>query len=420
MERLEFSPAERMAIAFRVAKENPAAFLSMMEQSPLELVEDEKIALAIEIGEHSPSAFAEAVRILKPSSDGVAEALRVADPKKRDLLLTSLKLPGRNAESPYKDFTEEELDWFKKGDMMSDPKRMGLELRLERTIEGARRAEAELLLAIEGAYPDRVERERERLQVERGLRGKIQTMDELAKTTTAPLVVTLEGRELPVVYKPREREKGLDDPNNKEKRVRSGIEPGTGPAREWLAYQIDKALQFDLVPVTVLREGPKGFGAFQDFKVGQDLTEEAWITQAESDPKLRYELSRVGFFHGAVGNTDGHAANVLMGPDGQANGIDHGLILNKQVDNDDKLRSWPLWAVGGDKVPQPIADKAERFMQAKEVKAALRKAFEVALGDEAEEAWARFLLNIEDMLQKGLPQSQWQSDREMQFREMYV
>lgn len=395
MAELRFTEPERRAVVLQLSQEQPQAILVAAARAALSLTEDEKIALTRRVVEYDLSLIAEAVTVFKLSSAAVAEVIRSFPKDDRAGLLYSLNIPGPKGE-PLVEGIEE---------------RMRTEIGpLVEQAESSRAVEAELLLALERAFPDRVGIEQERTAIERGLRGRIEKIGDIGgNNTNAPMFLLIEGREVPAVYKPQSREAAT---NKQGYPLREGVEAGTYGLREWLAYQIDKALQLDLVPPTILRNGPEGVGAVQDWKIGKDQYDTAWLAEAKRDPKAKHELMRVGFFDGVVMNTDRHARNWLKSADGTVHGIDHGLIFAKQVNYSDTLRSWPLWAVAGEPLADDLRAKAERYLGSAEVQAALKKAFELALGEDAEEAWQGFHERLESMLRDGLPESQQVIDEE--------
>jgi len=136
------------------------------------------------------------------------------------------------------------------------------------------------------------------------------------------------------VYKPRQGERPLWD-------FPSGLDQ-----REVAAYELSRALGWDLVPVTVRREGPLGLGSLQDF-IEADF-EQHYFTLYEDEanhPTLRAmcALDLVG------NNTDRKSGHCLLGLDGRIRGIDHGLMFHHEF----KLRT-VIWEFGGEPVPDPL------------------------------------------------------------------
>ena len=186
---------------------------------------------------------------------------------------------------------------------------------------------------------------------------------------------------MPAVYKPRNRDMAG---------LRDGVPSDSYGMREWLAGQIDRALQIDVIPTTVVRDGPDGFGSVQDWKVGKMAVTVDW--KKEGDLK---GLRDTAFDDVVKGNTDRHDGNFLIGPDGQVHAIDHGLILDSSSDS--QLRSYPLEVFSGQGVPDDVLKRIADFRAAPEVQDMLKKAFTVALGAEAGPAWQQFLNGVEQL-----------------------
>ncbi len=124
--------------------------------------------------------------------------------------------------------------------------------------------------------------------------------------------------------------------------------------REVAAYELSRALGWDLVPVTVGRDGPFGYGSVQDV-VDADF-EQHYFTLYEDEahhPALRRmcALDLVG------NNTDRKSGHVLLGRDGRIRGIDHGLMFHHEF----KLRT-VIWEFGGEPVPADVQEDLGAFL----------------------------------------------------------
>ena len=140
------------------------------------------------------------------------------------------------------------------------------------------------------------------------------------------------------VYKPRRGERPLWD-------FPSGLDH-----REVAAYELSEALGWDLVPVTVRRDGPLGSGSLQEF-IEADF-EQHYFTLVEDEahhPALRAMCA----FDLIGNNTDRKSGHCLLGLDGRVRGIDHGLMFHHEF----KLRT-VIWEFGGEAIPDPILDSA--------------------------------------------------------------
>lgn len=141
------------------------------------------------------------------------------------------------------------------------------------------------------------------------------------------------GRER-AVYKPIRGERPLWD-----------FPPGLGK-REVAAYELARGLGWDLVPPTVLRDGPLGEGSVQLF-VEADF-EQHYFTLLE-DESLHPQLRRLAVFDIVANNTDRKGGHCLLAPDGRIFGIDHGLAFHE----DFKLRT-VIWDFGGEPLPEEL------------------------------------------------------------------
>jgi uncharacterized repeat protein (TIGR03843 family) len=136
------------------------------------------------------------------------------------------------------------------------------------------------------------------------------------------------------VYKPRQGERPLWD-------FPSGLDQ-----REVAAYELSRALGWDLVPVTVRREGPLGLGSVQDF-IEADF-EQHYFTLYE-DEANHATLQAMCVLDLVGNNTDRKSGHCLLGLDGRIRGIDHGLMFHHEF----KLRT-VIWEFGGEPVPDRL------------------------------------------------------------------
>lgn len=152
---------------------------------------------------------------------------------------------------------------------------------------------------------------------------------------------------------------------------------GTLAGRELGAYLVSSALGWNLVPHTIIRDGPAGRGMLQQW-IDEPGDAGEQISAAAPDlvdivpagdvppgylPVLRaYDytgdevtlvhadniaLRRMAVFDILINNADRKGGHVLAGTDGQVYGVDHGVSLHA----DDKLRT-VLWGWAG----KPIDD----------------------------------------------------------------
>jgi uncharacterized repeat protein (TIGR03843 family) len=179
---------------------------------------------------------------------------------------------------------------------------------------------------------------------------------------------THEGRSLDVVYKPIAGERPLWD-----------FPDGTLAHREVAAYAVSEALGWDVVPPTVLREGPAGAGMVQAWREpdpGQDPVDlvrpdrlpEGYLHvldayDGDDQPvALVHEdcdaLRRMAVFDVVVNNADRKGGHVLAMADGHRFGVDHGLAFNL----DHKLRT-VLWGWAGEPLVDEDADDVRALVE---------------------------------------------------------
>ncbi len=119
--------------------------------------------------------------------------------------------------------------------------------------------------------------------------------------------------------------------------------------REVAAYRLSEAMGLDLVPPTVLRDGPYGEGSLQWF-VDVDHRQH-YFTIHEERPDLHDTLRAVALFDLLANNTDRKSGHVLIDADNHIWGIDHGLCFSA----DFKLRT-VVWEFGGEQIDDALID----------------------------------------------------------------
>jgi uncharacterized repeat protein (TIGR03843 family) len=170
-----------------------------------------------------------------------------------------------------------------------------------------------------------------------------------ASNTTLRGFLTLDGVTVRCVYKPVRGERPLWD-----------FPDGTLAGRETAAYLVSRATGWDLVPPTVLRDGPLGPGVCQLwieepdeasplvgfvpadelpdgwFRVAaaRDETGRPYLLAHADDPRL----ARMALLDAVLNNADRKGGHVLVGPGDRVYGVDHGVCFHVE----DKLRT-VLW-----------------------------------------------------------------------------
>jgi uncharacterized repeat protein (TIGR03843 family) len=147
-------------------------------------------------------------------------------------------------------------------------------------------------------------------------RGELAVVGRLIASTNNALLCTATLREPELiatcVYKPTLGERPLDD-----------FPSGTLARREVAAYAVSRAAGWDIVPPTVLRDGPFGEGMVQLWiDVDPDVDPVGLVV--DSDPRLR----RIATFDAAVNNTDRKAGHLLPVASGRVFGVDHGVCFS--------------------------------------------------------------------------------------------
>ncbi|MGE0879698.1 MAG: SCO1664 family protein [Acidimicrobiia bacterium] len=146
------------------------------------------------------------------------------------------------------------------------------------------------------------------------------------------------------IYKPMRGERPLWD-----------FEPGLH-RRERAAFVLSEGLGWNIVPPTVIRDGPYGEGSVQLF-IEADY-DEHYFTLHEGRPDLHDQLQRICAFDVIANNTDRKGGHCLLGTDGHVYGIDHGVCFSA----DFKLRT-VIWEFGGEPIPDEIMTDVERVAE---------------------------------------------------------
>lgn len=125
--------------------------------------------------------------------------------------------------------------------------------------------------------------------------------------------------------------------------------------REVAAFDLAEHLGWDLVPPTIVRDGPFGPGSLQWF-VEADF-EQHYFTLLE-DEATHDQLRRLAAFDLIANSTDRKGGHVLVDEDGHLWGIDNGLCLHAEF----KLRT-VIWDFGDEPVDAHLAADVDRFVQ---------------------------------------------------------
>ena len=199
-------------------------------------------------------------------------------------------------------------------------------------------------------------------------RGELTVLGRIRSASNATFLCesTLGGSSVHCVYKPIAGEAPLWD-----------FPDGTLAGREFGAYLVSEALSWNIVPHTIIRDGPAGPGMVQLWieepddsststeRTSPDLVDLFPAGKVPSGylPVLRaydyqgdevmlvhsddVRLFRMAVFDVLINNADRKGGHILVGLDGHVYGVDHGVSLHI----DDKLRT-VLWGWAG----KPIDD----------------------------------------------------------------
>ena len=177
------------------------------------------------------------------------------------------------------------------------------------------------------------------------------------------------------VYKPRSGERPLWD-----------FPDGTLCNRERAAFLTSEALGWQLVPPTVLRDGPRGIGSIQFF-VDHDPN----FNYFSFDESLLPQLMYLAAFDVLVNNADRKGGHCIVDTGNHVWGIDHGITFHSMH----KLRT-VIWNFAGNPIPHDIlADVEALCMQIETQNSAFRQSLDELLNDREIAAFRR---RIERML----------------------
>ena len=138
---------------------------------------------------------------------------------------------------------------------------------------------------------------------------------------------------LTAVYKPQRGERPLWD-----------FPDGTLCQRETASFLTSRELGWEIVPPTVLREGPRGLGSIQFY-----IDHDPQINYFTFDESFMPQLQRISAFDYLINNADRKGGHCLLDAQGHIWGIDHGIAFNSVH----KLRT-VIWDYAGQDVPDEI------------------------------------------------------------------
>jgi len=184
-----------------------------------------------------------------------------------------------------------------------------------------------------------------------------------ASNTTLLCGVSLDGVTAACVYKPVRGERPLWD-----------FPDGTLAGREVASYLVSQATGWNLVPPTVLRNGPLGVGMCQLWIDTEDVTSLVDVVPSEAVPQGwrpvvngldgagqpvvvahadDERLRRLSVLDVVLNNADRKGGHLLLDSAGSLYGVDHGICFHSQ----EKLRTL-LWGWAG----EPLTDEAVQVL----------------------------------------------------------
>ena len=151
--------------------------------------------------------------------------------------------------------------------------------------------------------------------------GEISVVGRLVDASNATLLANIKDSDpkVEIIYKPVAGERPLWD-----------FPDGDLASREYSAFLLSHMAGFNLVPFTVLRDGPFGHGMVQE-----------WIDIDENVDVVEYgqsedgQLRKLALFDAVINNADRKFGHLLLDNQGVLQGCDHGISFHSE----DKLRT---------------------------------------------------------------------------------
>jgi uncharacterized repeat protein (TIGR03843 family) len=174
--------------------------------------------------------------------------------------------------------------------------------------------------------------------------GEITVEGRLVDASNATLFITLldKGLSTKGIYKPVAGERPLWD-----------FPDGNLAQRERAAFLVDQLLGYDHVPLTVLRDGPFGFGMVQQWiDIDESIDLEEYFQRDDS------QLRQVALFDAVINNTDRKIGHLIPDANGHLYICDHGVTFH----SDDKLRT-VLWQWAGENFSDNEVKDLERLLK---------------------------------------------------------
>ncbi len=199
--------------------------------------------------------------------------------------------------------------------------------------------------------------------------GEISILGRIADASNATLLGEIDGKK--IVYKPVAGERPLWD-----------FPDGNLAHREFAAYLVSEFLEFKVVPLTILRDGPYGLGMVQEWIDSDEEIDIVELAQSANE-----EIRKIALFDILINNGDRKFGHFLPATPDAVFAIDHGVTFN--VEN--KLRT-VLWQWIGEPFTEFELKAIDRFISLfpseqmrqlltdMEIEAALARAKSLSLG----------------------------------------
>jgi len=144
--------------------------------------------------------------------------------------------------------------------------------------------------------------------------GDIKVIGRLIDASNATLMgeIVSPNSSIKVIYKPIAGEKPLWD-----------FQDGNLAFREYCAFLVSDLAGFNIVPATILRDGPFGLGMVQQW-IEIDKTVDVVEFGQSEDSQLR----KLALFDSIINNTDRKYGHLLINSDKKLFGCDHGVSFH--------------------------------------------------------------------------------------------
>ena len=151
--------------------------------------------------------------------------------------------------------------------------------------------------------------------------GEITVVGRLVDASNATLLANIKGCDpkVEIIYKPVAGERPLWD-----------FPDGDLASREYSAFLLSFMAGFNLVPFTVLRDGPFGYGMVQEWIDIDETVDVVEYGQSDDD-----QLRKLALFDAVINNADRKFGHLLLDNHRVLKGCDHGISFHSE----DKLRT---------------------------------------------------------------------------------